>query len=90
MRLADSIGSGSTQATTNSSSLGKDQPFWDALNANVKNLHAVVSGHGEIPSFPLSQSYKSSFMCTHLDHGDEWCAREPTKDVIFCFDKHSG
>ena len=20
----------------------------------------------------------------------EWCAREPTKDVIFCFDKHSG
>ena len=25
-----------------------------------------------------------------LDHGNEWCAREPTKDVIFCFDKHSG
>ncbi|KAF5348475.1 hypothetical protein D9756_009595 [Leucocoprinus leucothites] len=24
------------------------------------------------------------------DHGNEWCAREPTKDVIFCFDKHSG
>lgn len=24
------------------------------------------------------------------DHGDEWCAREPSKDVIFCFDKHSG
>ncbi|KAG2107599.1 hypothetical protein BD769DRAFT_1392961, partial [Suillus cothurnatus] len=40
----------------------KDQPFWDALNANIKNLHAVISGH---------------------DHGDEWCAREPTKDVIF-------
>lgn len=26
----------------------------------------------------------------NLDHGNEWCAREPTKDVIFCFDKHSG
>lgn len=25
-----------------------------------------------------------------LDHGNEWCAREPTADVIFCFDKHSG
>lgn len=25
-----------------------------------------------------------------LDHGDEWCAREPTYGVIFCFDKHSG
>lgn len=24
------------------------------------------------------------------DHGNEWCAREPIKDVIFCFDKHSG
>jgi len=25
-----------------------------------------------------------------LDHGNEWCARELTKDVIFCFDKRSG
>ncbi len=24
------------------------------------------------------------------DHGNEWCRREPTKNVIFCFDKHSG
>ncbi|KAL6299418.1 Metallo-dependent phosphatase [Sparassis latifolia] len=24
------------------------------------------------------------------DHGNEWCAREPTKNVIFCFNKHSG
>ncbi|KAG6327332.1 hypothetical protein ID866_11757 [Astraeus odoratus] len=24
------------------------------------------------------------------DHGDEWCKREPTHDVIFCFGKHSG
>ncbi|KAJ3571996.1 hypothetical protein NP233_g3383 [Leucocoprinus birnbaumii] len=24
------------------------------------------------------------------DHGNEWCAREPTKNVTFCFDKHSG
>ncbi|KAH8116220.1 Metallo-dependent phosphatase [Phellopilus nigrolimitatus] len=66
---ADLLGSGSTQATTAASSAGNDDPFWDALNANVKNLHAVISGH---------------------DHGNEWCVREPTKDVIFCFDKHSG
>ena len=26
----------------------------------------------------------------HPDHGDEWCAREPSKDVIFFFAKHSG
>ncbi|KAF8877188.1 hypothetical protein BD779DRAFT_1558550 [Infundibulicybe gibba] len=24
------------------------------------------------------------------DHGNEWCIREQVKDVIFCFDKHSG
>ena len=29
-------------------------------------------------------------MYSSLDHGNEWCAREPIKDVIFCFDKHSG
>ncbi|KAH9939180.1 Metallo-dependent phosphatase [Amylocystis lapponica] len=66
---ADLLGSGSTQATTDSANLGKDQAFWDALNKNIKNLHAVFSGH---------------------DHGNEWCVREPTKDVIFCFGKHSG
>ncbi|KAF7794033.1 hypothetical protein EIP86_005161 [Pleurotus ostreatoroseus] len=66
---ADALGGGSTQGTTVAGNIGSDDPFWDALNANVKNLHAVISGH---------------------DHGDEWCAREPTKDVIFCFAKHSG
>jgi len=66
---ADTLGQGSTQASNDPSSTGKDQPFWDALNANVKNLHAVISGH---------------------DHGNEWCARESSKDVVFCFDKHSG
>ncbi|KAG9307965.1 Metallo-dependent phosphatase [Chiua virens] len=66
---ADTIGMGSTQASLDPTSLGKDNPFWSSLNTNVKNLRAVVSGH---------------------DHGDEWCAREPTYNVIFCFDKHSG
>ncbi|KAF9256381.1 Metallo-dependent phosphatase [Marasmius fiardii PR-910] len=62
-------GIGSVQATFTAGNAGKDNAFWDALNANIKNLHAVISGH---------------------DHGNEWCARETTKDVIFCFDKHSG
>ncbi|EKM77163.1 hypothetical protein AGABI1DRAFT_115363 [Agaricus bisporus var. burnettii JB137-S8] len=30
-----------------------------------------------------------AFISGH-DHGNEWCAREPTKDFVFCFDKHSG
>ncbi|KAF8221591.1 Metallo-dependent phosphatase [Tricholoma matsutake] len=66
---ADLLGDGSVQATTDPSSAGKDDAFWNALNLHVKNLHAVISGH---------------------DHGNEWCSREPTKNVIFCFDKHSG
>ncbi|ESK86704.1 calcineurin-like phosphoesterase [Moniliophthora roreri MCA 2997] len=65
---ADELGRGSVQATSEGDS-GKDDAFWKALNENVKNLHAVFSGH---------------------DHGDEWCAREPVRDVIFCFGKHSG
>ncbi|KAJ3815094.1 Metallo-dependent phosphatase [Lentinula aff. lateritia] len=66
---ADILGSGSTQSTTDEDDVGQDNAFWNSLNANVKNLHAVISGH---------------------DHGDEWCIREPTKNVIFCFDKHAG
>ncbi|CDO73906.1 hypothetical protein BN946_scf185016.g63 [Trametes cinnabarina] len=66
---ADVLGEGSTQATSDPANNGKDQAFWDAVNAEIKNLHGVISGH---------------------DHGNEWCKRETTKNVIFCFDKHSG
>ncbi|KAI0777503.1 Metallo-dependent phosphatase [Trametes elegans] len=66
---ADVLGSGSTQASSEEANAGKDQPFYDAVHAHIKNLHAIISGH---------------------DHGNEWCKREPTKNVIFCFDKHSG
>ncbi|KAG5652693.1 hypothetical protein H0H81_004078 [Sphagnurus paluster] len=67
---ADSLeGQGSVQATTNAADYGKDNAFWDSVTTNIKNLHAVISGH---------------------DHGDEWCARDRIKNVIFCFNKHSG
>ncbi|THU96983.1 Metallo-dependent phosphatase [Dendrothele bispora CBS 962.96] len=66
---ADELGQGSTQATTDPSSAGKDLAFWNALTGNVKNLKALISGH---------------------DHGNEWCKREPSTGVIFCFDKHGG
>ena len=69
-----------------SGNTGEDQPFWDALNANVKNLHAVISGHGGLCCI-FVQCHLFNYL---VDHGNEWCAREPTKDVIFCFDKHSG
>lgn len=79
----DVLGDGSVQDSGNT---GEDQPFWDALNANVKNLHAVISGHGGLYGI-----FAQCHLCNYvLDHGNEWCAREPTKDVIFCFDKHSG
>ncbi|PPR03658.1 hypothetical protein CVT24_007772 [Panaeolus cyanescens] len=67
--VADFLGTGSVQASGDSKDARKDRPFWDSLNENIQNLHAIISGH---------------------DHGNEWCAREPEKDVIFCFNKHSG
>jgi hypothetical protein len=88
---ADTLAQGSTQATADPSSAGNDQPFWDALNANIKNLHAVISGHGQFADLQVL-SWRLSYDCVWFftDHGNEWCAREPSKDVIFCFDKHSG
>ena len=44
--LADFLGIGSVQATVDPSSAGKDDAFWNALNEHVKNLHAIISGHG--------------------------------------------
>ena len=44
--VADELGEGSTQASGEATNLGKDGPFWDALNAQVLNLHGVISGHG--------------------------------------------
>lgn len=38
----------------------------------------------------LIVSLNDPVLLTIKDHGNEWCAREPTKKVIFCFDKHSG
>lgn len=92
---ADILGSGSTQATTDVSDAGNDDPFWTTLNANVKNLHAVISGHGKhlsllfIPSLN-AENILPLFHTHRTDHGNEWCVREPTQDVVFCFDKHSG
>ena len=45
---ADVLGEGSTQDSQDNS---KDDPFWDALNAKVKNLHGVISGHGALSLF---------------------------------------
>jgi len=95
---ADELGEGSTQSSQ-PGEIHLDQPFWDALNEYVKNLRAVISGHGGCIfliclEWLCSRGAFSSSASTErwilLDHGNEWCALEPTKDVIFCFDKHSG
>ncbi|KAG8903112.1 hypothetical protein FRB99_003746 [Tulasnella sp. 403] len=43
----DVLGQGSTQSSVNTAGwgTGRDQPFWNALTSNVKDLHAVISGH---------------------------------------------
>jgi hypothetical protein len=37
---ADTLGKGSVQAAS-------DEPFWEALTSKIKNLHAIISGHGK-------------------------------------------
>lgn len=51
----DHLGQGSTQSTINTSGWGndRDMPFFEALTGTVKNLHAVVSGHGNQLSYCL-------------------------------------
>lgn len=45
----DVLGEGSTQSSLEIERFGadRDKPFWEALTKHVKNLHAVVSGHGK-------------------------------------------
>jgi len=45
----DLLGVGSVQASVDPDHFGtgRDKPFWDSVKSNIKNLHAVVSGHGE-------------------------------------------
>ena len=90
MGAEDELGSGSTQATVDEANNGKDLPFWNALNAYVPNLHAVISGHGEPLLRCSARAVSELTMMRCGDHGNEWCVREPTKNVIFCFAKHSG
>jgi len=66
---ADSLGSGSTQATTTPASAGKELAWWHAVRDHIKNLHCITHGH---------------------DHGNEWCARDPSTSIILCFNKHTG
>ncbi|KAG6902121.1 hypothetical protein C0995_004067 [Termitomyces sp. Mi166 len=50
---ADSLnGGGSVQATTIASDFGQDNIFWNTVNRNIKNLHAIFSGHGMANCFP--------------------------------------
>lgn len=50
---ADHLGGGSVQASGDPKDARQDRPFWDSLNENVKNLRAIISGHGK----SLSLSY---------------------------------
>jgi hypothetical protein len=44
--LADRLGIGSVQDSQKAEYEGEDEPFWDSVTANIKNLRAIISGHG--------------------------------------------
>ena len=61
---ADTLGGGSVRASNDPSTLGNDGPFWDALTANVKNLHAIISGHGTFCHELLQSGSKACLQTT--------------------------
>ena len=64
----------------------------DCLNEECKELTSNRFWAWYVLSevFSIFSLMAVSMPYRNLDHGNEWCAREPTADVIFCFDKHSG
>ncbi|KAI6096073.1 Metallo-dependent phosphatase [Pisolithus croceorrhizus] len=82
------------------------QAVQETLNSTVNpglNADGLGRGSTQATNNPASAGSDRPFwdaLNTHVknlravvsghDHGDEWCAREPTYDVIFCFSKHSG
>lgn len=77
----------------------------ETLNSTINpglNADELGQGSTQATSNPASAGNDQPFwdaLNTHVknlrvvisghDHGDEWCAREPAYDVIFCFSKHS-
>ncbi|KIM42442.1 hypothetical protein M413DRAFT_444857 [Hebeloma cylindrosporum] len=65
------------------------------MNADILGSGSVQDSSAQNMDKPFWDALNSKVKNLHAvisghDHGNEWCAREPTKDVIFCFDKHSG
>ncbi|KIM42443.1 hypothetical protein M413DRAFT_444859 [Hebeloma cylindrosporum] len=65
------------------------------MNADILGSGSVQDSSAKNMDKPFWDALNSKVKNLHAvisghDHGNEWCAREPTKDVIFCFDKHSG
>ncbi|KAF6756319.1 Metallo-dependent phosphatase-like protein [Ephemerocybe angulata] len=62
------------------------------------DLNADTLGSGSVQSTsdqPFWDTLTTKIKNLHAiisghDHGNEWCARENAKNVIFCFNKHSG
>ncbi|KAG8908204.1 hypothetical protein FRC01_007483 [Tulasnella sp. 417] len=74
----DKLGVGSTQSTVDTSAWGsdRDKPFWKALTSNVKNLHAVVSGHAHRIRwiFKTRLGPRSSDVRLQFGHADGECS----------------
>ncbi|KAG5647074.1 hypothetical protein DXG03_001444 [Asterophora parasitica] len=65
---------GSVQATTKAANSGKDDAFWKSVTQNIKNLHAVISGHVsptcakfEAPSAVLELGSLHNRVISHID-----------------------
>ncbi|KAF9525411.1 Metallo-dependent phosphatase [Crepidotus variabilis] len=62
----------------------------DKLGSGSVQDSAAVDNDGPFWDSLTSNIKNLRAIISGHDHGNEWCAREPTKNVIFCFNKHSG
>lgn len=81
-------GTGSLQSTNIPGEIERDVPFWRAATKNIKNMHALVSGHSR--SFFRRHAGYGEVTYLNLDHGNEWCKRNFETDIVLCFNKHTG
>ncbi|TEB31884.1 Metallo-dependent phosphatase [Coprinellus micaceus] len=70
---------------------GIDSTKNPGLNADTLGKGSVQAASDE----PFWEALTSKIKNLHAiisghDHGNEWCARENNKNVVFCFNKHSG
>ncbi|KAF8526589.1 Metallo-dependent phosphatase, partial [Hysterangium stoloniferum] len=80
-----------TLDNTKDPGLNADEPLGVGSTQSTSNTTLYGTGNDK----PFWDSLNTHIKNLHAvvsghDHGNEWCTRDPEKNVVFCFDKHAG